>query len=71
MTDIRLIRIATVLLAALMLQLPALAQDEPERVGYFDVRSASTPLDEGVHHLDARLQLVLSAEALEARQGVA
>jgi hypothetical protein len=66
MTDKRLIRIATVLLAALMLQLPALAQDESERVGYFDVRSASTTLNNGVHELDARLQLILSAEALEA-----
>ena len=66
MTDKRLIQIATVLLAALMLQLPALAQDESERVGYFDVRSASTTLNNGVHELDARLQLILSAEALEA-----
>ena len=72
MTDTRLIRIATVLLAALMLQLPALAQDEFERVGYFDVRSASTTLNDGVHELDARLQLILSAEALEAlNSGVA
>ena len=44
----------------------AWAQDEPDRVGYFDVRSASTQLVNGVHELDARLQLVLSAEALEA-----
>jgi hypothetical protein len=72
MTDTRLIRIATVLLAALMLQLPALAQDESERVGYFDVRSASTTLNNGVHELEARLQLILSAEALEAlNSGVA
>ena len=72
MTDTRLIRIATVLLVALMLQLPALAQDESERVGYFDVRSASTTLNNGVHELEARLQLILSAEALEAlNSGVA
>jgi hypothetical protein len=44
----------------------ALAQDPIERVGYFEVRSASTELVGGVHVLDARLQLVLSSEALNA-----
>ena len=44
----------------------AFAQDEVEREGYFEVRSATTVLEEGVHNLDARLQLVLSTEALEA-----
>ena len=48
-----------------MLQ-PALAQDDIERAGYFEVRSASTQQAGGVHTLDARLQLVLSSEALEA-----
>ena len=43
-----------------------LAQDEIERQGYFEVRSAATILADGVHVLDARLQLVLSSEALEA-----
>lgn len=42
------------------------AQDRPEREGYFDVRSASTRLEEGVLELDARLQLVLSDDALAA-----
>ena len=42
------------------------AQDEIERAGYFEVRSASTRLVGGVHTLDARLQLVLSSEALDA-----
>lgn len=42
------------------------AQDEVERQGYFEVRSASTTNVEGVHTLDARLQLVLSSEALAA-----
>jgi hypothetical protein len=37
-----------------------------ERQGYFEVRSASTALTDGVHTLDARLQLVLSSEALAA-----
>ena len=44
----------------------ALAQDPVERAGYFEVRSASTELINGVHMLDARLQLVLSSEALNA-----
>jgi hypothetical protein len=43
-----------------------IAQDAVEREGYFEVRSATTALEEGVHNLDARLQLVLSSEALEA-----
>jgi hypothetical protein len=48
------------------------AQDNQDRAGYFDVRSASTSLVDGVHQLDARLQLVLSDEALNAlNSGVA
>jgi hypothetical protein len=43
-----------------------LAQDDVEREGYFEVRSASTQIVDGVHALDARLQLVLSSEALQA-----
>jgi hypothetical protein len=42
------------------------AQDEVEREGYFEVRSASTEVVDGVHALDARLQLVLPTEALAA-----
>lgn len=42
------------------------AQEGVEREGYFEVRSASTRIVDGVHTLDARLQLVLSSEALEA-----
>lgn len=42
------------------------AQDQAERAGYFEVRSASTELVDGVHRLNARLQLVLSSEALAA-----
>ncbi|MCH8865231.1 MAG: DUF4390 domain-containing protein [Proteobacteria bacterium] len=42
------------------------ARDEIEREGYFEVRSAATALVDGVHTLDARLQLVLSSEALRA-----
>ena len=45
---------------------PGIAQDDVERTGYFEVRSASTTMVGGVHTLDARLQLVLSSEALEA-----
>ena len=36
-----------------------LAQDEVSREGYFEVRSASTEMVDGIHTLDARLQLVL------------
>lgn len=58
----------TELLALAVLVLPAaVAQDRPaEREGYFEVRSASTTLADGVHRLDARLQLILSSEALAA-----
>jgi hypothetical protein len=42
------------------------AQDGVEREGYFEVRSAATEVVGGVHSLDARLQLVLSSEALQA-----
>ena len=45
---------------------PALAQDGHERAGYFEVRSATTRQVGEVHTLDARLQLVLPSEALEA-----
>ncbi len=45
---------------------PVWAQDGMQREGYFEVRSASTSIVNGVHSLDARLQLVLSSEALEA-----
>jgi hypothetical protein len=44
----------------------SVAQDDIEREGYFEVRSASTEIVDGVHTLDARLQLVLSSEALAA-----
>ena len=42
------------------------AQDDIPREGYFEVRSATTEVLDGVHTLDARLQLVLSSEALAA-----
>jgi hypothetical protein len=41
-------------------------QPLPERQGFFDIRSAATQLNEGVHELEARLQLILSDEALDA-----
>jgi hypothetical protein len=41
-------------------------QDELPRQGFFDVRSASTTLKDGVHELEARLQLILSQDALDA-----
>lgn len=59
-------------LTATLLVAPAGGQDRPERAGYFDVRSASTTLVEGVHLLESRLQLVLSDDALDAlNSGVA
>jgi hypothetical protein len=65
MTGTATSKIAAVLLFVCAL-LPAMAQEQPERAGYFDVRSASTSLVDGVHELEARLQLVLSADALNA-----
>jgi hypothetical protein len=58
-------RLTTGLLILLTL-LPAAAQDRPQHDGYFEVRSASTTLANGVHELEARLQLVLSDAALDA-----
>jgi hypothetical protein len=45
---------------------PVLAQQMPEREGFFDIRSARTTLRDGVHLLEGRLQLILSDEALDA-----
>jgi len=58
----------TIVTAVLTVMLASVsyAQDEPDRAGYFDVRSASAGLNNGVHELEARLQLVLSADALHA-----
>jgi hypothetical protein len=58
-------RLVVCLLAVLALGAGS-AQDDIEREGYFEVRSASTEEINGVHTLDARLQLVLSSEALAA-----
>lgn len=61
--------IATRALASMLVCLLAAtgsAQNAIEREGYFEVRTAETTLVNGVHTLDARLQLVLSSEALEA-----
>lgn len=61
-------RTAVVVLTMLVLLVMgrSFAQDDMQREGYFEVRSASTQLVDGVHRLDARLQLVLSSEALDA-----
>ena len=53
-------------LALLLLLGAVAAQDDVAREGYFEVRSASTEVIDGVRTLDARLQLVLSSEALAA-----
>ena len=60
------VRSAIVVAGIVLLGSAALAQDPVERAGYFEVRSASTELVGGVYMLDARLQLVLSSEALKA-----
>lgn len=52
--------------AAATLVTAAQAQLKAPREGLFDVRSAETSMVAGVHELDARLQLILSTEALEA-----
>ena len=62
----RLLPGAVLVVAVLAAVSTGLAQDTLEREGYFEVRSASTRILEGVHTLDARLQLVLSSEALNA-----
>lgn len=53
-------------LSGMLVAAPVAAQQMPERQGFFDIRSATTVLNEGVHELDARLQLILSDEALDA-----
>jgi len=62
----KLTRIAILALLTMTPVVTALAQNAVDRTGYFDVRSASTTLVGGVHELEARLQLVLSADALNA-----
>jgi len=67
--EFRSLRWAPALLLALFFASSGMAQDEAEeedREGYFEIRSAETQLVEGVHSLDARMQLVLSSEALRA-----
>ena len=62
--------LALAIAAVLLLHGPARAQvtpnDDLPRQGFFDVRSANTNLNEGVHELEARLQLILSQDALDA-----
>lgn len=57
---------ALLLLATAFISAAAMAQDPRGRQGYFNVRSADTRNVDGVQVLDARLQLVLSDEALSA-----
>ena len=61
-----LIRFVLAVIAGTVLVAPGFAQQIPERQGFFDIRSATTMLNEGVHELEARLQLILSDEALDA-----
>ena len=57
---------AVAALLCLLVAGPSVAQEEIEREGYFEVRSSRTNLNNGVHLLETRLQLVLSTEALDA-----
>ena len=63
---IHLSRRSSLALLAVLILSTGLAQDDIDREGYFEVRSAATYSVGGVHRLDARLQLVLSSEALAA-----
>jgi len=60
------LRAALVLLLAFCTVAAAQDRKEVDLAGYFEVRSAETYLVNGVHALDARMQLVLSTEALQA-----
>jgi hypothetical protein len=55
-----------IVLGGIFFSLNISAQMRPNHEGYFDVRSASTVMAERKHMLDARLQLFLSDEALNA-----
>ena len=60
-------QIMSAFLLALLFAGAANAQDDEEdREGYFEIRSAAAQLVDGVHVLDARMQLVLSSEAMRA-----
>lgn len=61
---IRVLKI--IVLSGIIFSLNISAQMRPNHEGYFDVRSADTVLVEQKHMLDARLQLFLSDEALNA-----
>ncbi len=69
MSEKRTLALKSLLLTALasaVVLAPVRAQIERPREGLFDVRSASSTMVGGVHELEARLQLILSAEALDA-----
>jgi hypothetical protein len=60
------------MLISIFIAISASAQMRPNHEGYFDVRSANSVLIDETHILDARLQLFLSDEALNAlNSGVA
>ena len=54
------------IILGLFISFDLLAQMRPNHEGYFDVRSAKSVLIDQTHVLDARLQLFLSDEALNA-----
>jgi hypothetical protein len=64
---IRRFRVLPAFFLTLLVTGNAVAQDEaPNREGYFEVRTAESELVDGVHILDARMQLILSSEAQRA-----
>ena len=62
----RSVLMTSILLAFALFAGNGLAQDDEEKAGYFEVRTVESEVIDGVHMIDARLQLVLSSEALRA-----
>ena len=62
----RSVLMTSILLAFALFAGNGLAQDDEEKAGYFEVRTVESEVIDGVHIIDARLQLVLSSEALRA-----
>lgn len=61
-----IIRQLAFVFGVLLLGTTTLVSAQDSKPGLFEVRSAQTELEDGVYLLDARLQYILSSEALEA-----
>ena len=53
--SIEIAAVLSIITAVLLLPVVIHAQDEMPRQGFFDVRSASTSLQNGVHELEAQM----------------